>query len=426
MIWYGVEPLAVTGPEPTAALLERMKISLVREYFSRRIASLPAKDNDDPTPGLHPLLDGLGHVRDPALQRDILAGILKALEGRRQEPMPKEWPAAKARLAESKSTEVCENALLLGAVFEDAEALVALRKTVTDKNAAKSTREKALQALVFKQKSDLLPLLQDLINDKGLRGAALRGLAIFPDDKTPPLILAHYAEFTDTEKADAVQTLSSRPAYALALLDAAEKGTVPRTDLSAFTARQLAGLNDKTVTERVKKVWGVVRPASEGKAAQMTKYKALLTPDYMKSADLSQGRGVFQRTCATCHRLFDEGGRIGPELTGSQRANLDYFLENVLDPSAVVPREYQMTVVELKSGRFLNGIIKEENDRSITMQTQNEQIVVTKEEIESRKPSAVSLMPDGLLDKLSKEEVRDLVGYLASPQQAPLPKQQRK
>jgi putative membrane-bound dehydrogenase-like protein len=422
MIWYGVEPLAVAGPERTAALLERMKIPLVREYFSRRIASLPAKGSTESSPGLHPLLDNLGRTSDPVLQRDVLAGILKALEGRRQEPMPKEWPAANARLAESKSAEVREQALLLGAVFEDDGALVALRKIVTDKTAPQASTQSALQTLLFKQKPDLLPLLQDLLDDKALRCAALRGLAAFQDQKTPRLILEHYSEFTDPEKADAVQTLSSRPAYALPLLDAVEKGTIPRTDLSAFTARQLVGLNDKTVTERVRKVWGVVRPASEGKAALMTKYKALLTPDYVISADLSQGRVVFQRTCATCHRLFDEGASIGPELTGSQRANLDYFLDNVLDPSAVVAKEYQMTVVELKNGRFLNGIVKEENDRSITLQTQNEKVVVPKEDIESRKASAVSLMPDGLLDKLTKEEVRDLVGYLASPRQAPLPK----
>jgi putative membrane-bound dehydrogenase-like protein len=423
MIWYGVEPLAVAGPERTAALLERMKIPLVREFFSRRIASLPAKEADDPTPGLHPLLDLLGRVSDPGLQHDVIAGILKALEGRRQEPMSKEWPDANARLAKSKSAEIREDALLLGAVFEDAEAMESLRKIVTDPSAVQVIRERALQTLVFKQKPELLPLLQDLLNDKLLRGAAVRGLAAFHDEKTPRLILARYGDFKDAEKADAVQTLSSRPAYALALLDAVEKCDVPRTDLSAFTARQLVGLKDKTVTERVTKVLGAVRPASEGKAALMAKYKALLTPDYVKRADLSQGRVVFQRTCATCHRLFDEGASIGPELTGSQRANLDYFLENVLDPSAVVAKEYQMTVLELKSGRFLNGIIKDENDRSITLQTQNELIVVPKDDIESRKPSAVSLMPDGLLDKLSKEEVRDLAGYLASPRQSPLPKQ---
>jgi putative membrane-bound dehydrogenase-like protein len=424
MIWYGVEPISAAGPENVANMLERMKIPLVRENLSRRVASLAATENGDSIPGVHALLALLNRVDDAGLQRDVLAGILKALEGRRQELMPKEWPAAYACLADSKSTEVRELALTMGAVFEDARALETLRTIVIDKNAGPAARQCALQTLVFKQKADLVTLLQVLLDDKVLRGAAVRGLAAFNDEKIPRLILQRYTVFTDAEKADVVQTLSSRPAYALALLDAVEKGGVARTDLSAFTARQLVGLKDKAVTERVTKVWGAVRPASEGKAALTAKYKELLTPDYVKGADVSRGRLVFQRTCATCHRLFDDGAKIGPELTGSQRANLDYFLENVLDPSAVVAKEYQLTVVELKNGRFLNGIVKEENDRSIVLQMQNEQVVVPKNEIDSRKESALSLMPDGLLDKLSKEEVRDLVGYLASPRQVPLPKEQ--
>jgi putative heme-binding domain-containing protein len=183
------------------------------------------------------------------------------------------------------------------------------------------------------------------------------------------------------------------------------------------------GLNNKEVSERVIKVWGTVRPASKEKAALAKKYKTLLTPEYVKSADLSNGRAVFQRTCAACHRLFDDGARIGPDLTGSQRANLNYFLENVLDPSAVVAKEYRMTVVELKNGRVLNGIVKEDNDRAVTLQTQNEQVIIPKNEIDTRRESPLSLMPDGLLDKLSKEEVRDLVGYLASPKQVSLRKE---
>src|SRR5205823_4414017 len=157
------------------------------------------------------------------------------------------------------------------------------------------------------------------------------------------------------------------------------------------------------------------------RAALTAKYKALLTPESLRTADLSKGRAVFVKNCATCHRLFGEGAKIGPELTGSQRANLDYVLENVLDPSAVVPKEYQVTVFELKSGRVLQGIITQETERAVTVQTQNEAVVVPKEEIETRTETKTSMMPEGLFDKLTNEEVRDLVAYLASLAQVPLP-----
>ena len=91
--------------------------------------------------------------------------------------------------------------------------------------------------------------------------------------------------------------------------------------------------------------------------------KALLTPDYLKSADLNAGKAIFTKNCASCHKLNGEGNDVGPDLTGSQRANLDYVLENVLDPSAVVPGEYKMTAFYLNDGRVITGLGEERNVR---------------------------------------------------------------
>ncbi len=130
---------------------------------------------------------------------------------------------------------------------------------------------------------------------------------------------------------------------------------------------------------------------------------------------------MFAKTCAACHTLFDAGGKIGPELTGSQRNNLDYVLSNVLDPSAVLAKDYQMHQIVTNDGRVLSGIVKGEDDNAIRVQTATELVVVPKSEIETRRETANSMMPDGLLSSLSPDEVRDLVGYLASPSQVPLP-----
>jgi putative heme-binding domain-containing protein len=226
---------------------------------------------------------------------------------------------------------------------------------------------------------------------------------------------------SDQEKADTVATLSSRPEYALALLEAMDKGRVPRRDLSAFTARQLLALKDPRLTERLNKVWGSLRPPAKEKAALLAHYQALLKSDKPRKPDRSQGRVVFNRVCATCHTLFGEGAKIGPDLTGSQRANPEYVLTKVLDPSAVVARDYQMTVLTTASGRTLSGLVKEEDDKLIVLQTPNEVLRLRKADIEDRQKSSLSLMPDGLLAPLSNVEVRDLIAYLASPGQVPLP-----
>ena len=85
----------------------------------------------------------------------------------------------------------------------------------------------------------------------------------------------------------------------------------------------------------------------------------------MKRADLSQGRALFKKTCATCHRLFGEGEQVGPDITGSNRANLDYLLENVVDPSAVLGKDYRMSVLALADGRVISGLVQKETDSAL-------------------------------------------------------------
>jgi putative heme-binding domain-containing protein len=256
-------------------------------------------------------------------------------------------------------------------------------------------------------------LLQQLLDDPELRSPAIQGLAALPDEHTPRLLLERYDKLTVDERTDAILTLAARPEYALDLLDAVEQKIVPRQDVSAFMVRQLLALNNKRVTERVNQVWGTLRSPSADKAARLTNLKKQLEPATLKQANLAQGRALYTKHCASCHKLFGEGGAIGPDLTGSQRTNLDYLLENMLDPSAVVPREYQVHVVLTASGRTISGILKEETDKALVMQTQNETIVVPKDEIDSRRQSGVSMMPEGVIEQLRPDELRDLVAYLA-------------
>jgi putative heme-binding domain-containing protein len=415
MLWYAIEP-AVAAEHDWASLLPAVSSPLVREYGARRIASLGEKDK-----GFVSLFEQLAYIEEPLVQRDWLRGIRIGLSGRRQVPMPKAWEKAYPKLVEAPLSEVRDLAVALAVQFGDQRAFATLERLAGDRKEPASKRHQALDTLLFQQKADLVPVLQGLLDDNALRDAAIKGLARFDDSKTPELILKRYAALSDEEKLDAVHTLTSRPAYARALLDAMEKKQVPRQDVSAYSARQIEALGNKELTDTLTKVWGAIRPASEQKASLMRQYKQALTPDFLKKANLARGRLLYQKTCAACHRLFDDGGNVGPELTGSQRTNLDYVLENMLDPSAVVGKDYQVTILATTSGRVLTGIIKQENDKALTVQTQNELIILPKEDIESRKPSALSIMPEGQLDPMTITEVRDLIAYLGSPVQVPLP-----
>ena len=104
-------------------------------------------------------------------------------------------------------------------------------------------------------------------------------------------------------------------------------------------------------------------------------------------------------------------------MTGSNRANLDYLLENILDPSAVIPKEYAASVVETKDGRTLTGIVRADSKVALTLVTVNETLVLPRGEIEGVNVSKISMMPEDLLKQLSEGEVRSLIAYLQSPVQ---------
>ena len=122
-----------------------------------------------------------------------------------------------------------------------------------------------------------------------------------------------------------------------------------------------------------------------------------------------------------CHRLYGEGGKIGPDITGSNRANLDYILHNVLDPSAAISKDYQMSTVITVNGRVATGIVQERNASRVVVQTANEKLTIAAEDVDEITLSSVSMMPEGQLDKMTGEEIRDLVMYLRTKTQVDYP-----
>jgi len=234
------------------------------------------------------------------------------------------------------------------------------------------------------------------------------------------LILDQYAKLKPEEKAEAINTLASRANYAVALLEAVRDHKVPIRDITPFSVRQIQAYKDSRLQALLQEL-GTVRGVSGDKAAQIATYKQMLNPAALAQADLSHGRAVFQRTCGACHTLFDSGGTLAPELTGSQRSNLDYLLENVLDPNAVVWDRYKATYFETRDDRLISGVVVQENESTVSIQTQTGTITLPRREIVTRTQSNLSMMPEGIFDTLEQREIIDLVAYLQSPRQVPLP-----
>jgi putative membrane-bound dehydrogenase-like protein len=414
MVWYGVEPLVLDELSRFVKLAVRSDLPLVRRHIARRVTEI----SPDRT-GLDYLVDALAESDATDKRRELLAGILKGLEGTRSVAMPAKWSAAYARLRESPEKSVREAALRLSLIFDDPVAIRSFIEQATNPKADALVRNRAIEALVAKKVSGFDAQLLALVRDDTTRRAALRSLVAYNHPDTVATILAHYSEADSLTRQDALYTLAARPSWARALLDAVEDNRVPRQDLTAFTARQIHNLGDKQLSARVEKLWGQIRKTPAERVRLIANYKQRLTPAALSAGDRKAGRLLFDKLCANCHRLFDAGTSVGPDLTGAQRTNVDYLLLNLIDPSSSISQDFQMQVIETTEGRVVTGLVVAESDHAITIQTANEKVVIPSAEIEQRVHSGVSMMPEGLMQHLDPGQVRDLFAYLTGTQQAP-------
>ena len=372
--------------------------------------------DDDPLPAL---VQVLGTSDDAQFHLDILKGISDGLKGRRRVTMPAGWEDIARKLAKSPNTQVRELVQSLSVTFGSATALAAFKQTLADAKADPNARQAALDGLLAAREPGLAASLQALLKDSAIRAGALRGLAAYEDAKTPEAILEVYPTLPAAEKKDALNTLVSRATFAKPLLAAIGAKTVPAKDLTADLVRQLRQYKDAELNALVTRLWGEVRESDAEKLADIARFKRLIA--MRPPGDAPRGRAVFSRVCQQCHTLFDVGGKVGPDITGSNRGDLDYILQNIVDPNAVIPNEYQTWNLETKDDRAITGIVREQNDNAVTIATANETLVIPRAEVASLQRGQLSMMPEGLLQALSEEEICDLITYLKQPAQVSLP-----
>jgi putative heme-binding domain-containing protein len=363
----------------------------------------------------------LGELDETGKQLDMLTGLAAALKGQRNVTMPAGWDAVETKLASSPKLEVRTLAQTISLTFGSKKALASLRELLADSSAPLALRRTALETLTTAKDPELPQRLPTLLKDRALRGAALRALGTFNDQGTPAAILEVYASLDTAQKRDALNTLASRPPYARALLAAVADGKISTKDLTADIVRQLRSHKDPALQAEVTKVYGSAREITADKKVEIERYRAMYRRGGSQPGNASPGRVVFNRICAQCHVLFDTGGKVGPDITGANRSDLNYLLETIVDPNAVIPNEYRATEIETRDGRSLTGLVKAKSDKTVMLQTANELLTIPRGEIASMRQTELSMMPEGLLSSLTEQEVRDLLYYLSRSGQVPLP-----
>ncbi len=416
MVWYGLEPVVVNDPAAALKLAGETSFPKLRQFIARRLVSSPAVRGAS--------LDQLAKLLstgDSAARLDLLTGIAKGFEGVRKVPAPKGWDATSAALATDPNADVQRIAKELSVVFGDGHAMEEIKALAANDGASVEARQQAIHTLVEAREESVAPLLQNLLTHRELGIAAVRGLAAVHHPETGKILVERFNTLAPPTKFEVANTLASRVEFATLMLQGVADGKVDRKFISPFLLRQMQTLGNEALSAKVNELWPELMQLAADKQKKVAAWKEKLTPDVLAAANAGRGRVLFEQSCAKCHRLFGSPMGIGPDLTGAQRSNLHYVLENTLDPSATLGENYKMMIAVLVDGRVINGIVGAKTEGTTTFNTPTGPMVVENTQIEETRVSNLSIMPEGQLDLLNEQQVADLVKYVQSTEQVPLP-----
>jgi putative heme-binding domain-containing protein len=264
---------------------------------------------------------------------------------------------------------------------------------------------------------DLVPALIDQLDAKqpdAIKLASLDVLAAYESAPVTAALLQTYTTATKDVRHRIRDILFSRPATAIAFLQSIDAGKIKADDIPVDQLRRLALHKNEHIDSLVHKRWGNIGPgSSEEKLATMRRFNNDLRAG---TGTPAAGQPLFEKNCGVCHQLFGHGNKIGPDLTTANRTDRAALLGNIVDPSAVIRREFMNYVVVTNSGRVLTGVMAEQDGASVTIvDANNQRTKIPRNEIEELREAEVSLMPERILEKLTPQELRDLFAYLQSP-----------
>jgi putative membrane-bound dehydrogenase-like protein len=422
MVWYALKQGLNASPNEGIGLLEKLESNDGQIPF-RKLLRFAVRLYSSQLPREEVSLDQLlllASKKSPAFQTEVVAGMHQGLLGRHRVKSPKIWKNFSDAVSKHPNAETRDAILGLGALFGDGLAAESLSKIVADNKASSEARISALQAMTENRVAGIKEIAYKFVRDRSLGAQAIKSILELGNAEDAQKVLSMFFEKSNPSAAIKEVVLAGlvrRRDYLPVLFELVESGKVPAEVIDAASLRQMQMLGDEAINSKLSKLWPQTNLIGKERLTQIHALEAKLTIEALSEANLGRGRTTWNKLCSSCHKLYGQGGLIGPELTGAQRTNLRYWTENVLDPSGAVAANYRVTLFLIDDGSLVTGVIASEDDATVTVQTVKEKVVIEKDTIEQRKTSTQSLMPEGLLDALDDSQRRDLVAYLMHSRQ---------
>lgn len=415
LLWWALEDKAVSQREQVLALFDDpsfWRLPLVREALLERIGRryLAARTDADQHSCARLLRAAPGEDEADRLA----AGLEKALRGQTAFTSDPALEEAVVALWERQPQNPVRMQLAMR-LGNQAALGRALQRIASPKTPA-AERRQLIACLGELHPAGSVDRLLELLNGSeatDIQQAALAALQSYSDSAVTDRLLARYSAMPANLRDRVQNYLASRAPTARRLLELVDAGPIPAKEVSLDVVRSCAQFDDADIKRLILKHWGRIEPQTSGeKRARISSIKHMLATG---KGDAAKGKLHFTKICATCHTLFGEGNKVGPELTGADRRDVDFLANSIVDPSAVIRNDFVAQLAVLKDGRFVTGLVAEASPAAITLlDAKNERMVVPRVNLESLTPQRQSLMPEKLLDELDEQQIRDLFAYLQS------------
>lgn len=392
MIWFGLGRVIAEDWPRGLALAAKTPLPSLADSIRWYAATTPA--------GREALIPTIQTERDLKILAFGMKDEAKAV-------MPKSWPKLQAKFPGTTADQ-------LSALFGDKTVLAKMRSILADASQPLPQRRSAFDLLKRVSDPEATPIFAKLLDQPEFTSAVIPLLSRSSDPATATALISRFPKLNDTDRAAALGTLTSRAELAQPLLAAVKAGTFDKKYLSALQIRQMRSLNNTKINSLLDGTWGKVNDSSEAAKASIAKLKKAYQSAPLWAFNAKSGEETFKQVCAVCHAMGGVGGKLGPDLAGSWRNGLDYFLENIIDPNAVVGDNFQLHVLTKKDGSVVSGVIEQETATAITARTVTDSVIISKTDLKNRQKMPVSLMPPGLLESMPERKALELLKYLLS------------
>ncbi|HUE15812.1 MAG TPA: PVC-type heme-binding CxxCH protein [Planctomycetaceae bacterium] len=412
LIWWGIEAKAESDRDAVLALFDDpafWRRPLVRKFLVERMLERYAAAG-----GRANLMSCVRLFRqspDAESTRLLVKGFEQASRGRLLEGLPPELVEILAKVG--------GNSLPLGVRQGRAEAVAKALGVVADPHSAVKQRLQLIEIFGEVLQPNAVPVLLALAEhdaDPRIKTAALASLCLYDEPRIGTAVVALYPHLADDAQSAAETLLSTRKSWSRELLEAVDAGRVDPGRLKPEVVRKMTVHRDPRIAALIARHFPHIKGATTAEMqAQIGRLSGVLKP--AAGGDPYKGKQLFANSCAKCHVLFGEGGRIGPDLTTFKRDDWLNMLINVVNPSAEIREGFEQVMVVTRDGRAVSGLRFDQDQQVLVLRgVDGQNITVARRDIEETIPQPKSLMPEGLLNGLQDQEIRDLFAYLRSSQ----------